>query len=65
VNRFTHHWHCPCKIDVWNCFQGIAKMIMFKIGAAIVGASFALGLLLTFAPGVSADVALAVVACFS
>jgi hypothetical protein len=40
-------------------------MIMFKIIAAVVGVSIAIGLLLTFAPNFSADVALAVVACFS
>jgi hypothetical protein len=44
---------------------GITKMIMYKIAIAIVGASIALGVLLTFAPLFSADVALAVIACFS
>jgi hypothetical protein len=40
-------------------------MAMFKITTAIVGASIAVGLLLTFAPNFSADIALAVVEFFS
>jgi hypothetical protein len=44
--------------------DGITKMIMSKIAIAFVGVSIGVGLLLTFAPAFSADVALAVVACF-
>jgi hypothetical protein len=39
-------------------------MIMSKIAIAVVGTSVAIGVLLTFAPAFSADVALAVVSCF-
>jgi hypothetical protein len=40
-------------------------MFMLKIAAAVVGAAAAGLLLVTLAPGFSADVALAVIACFS
>ena len=45
--------------------EEIAIMIMLKIAAAVVGAVTAGALLVTFAPGFSADFALAVIACFS
>jgi len=45
--------------------EGIAKMMMPKIAAAIVGAATAGGFLITLAPDFSADFALAVIACFS
>jgi len=40
-------------------------MILLKIAAAVAGAATAGALLVTFAPGFSADFALAVIACFS
>jgi hypothetical protein len=45
--------------------DGISKMIMLKIGAAIVAVAIGGSLLAEFAPDFSADLALAVVACFS
>ena len=45
--------------------EGISEMIMLKLAAAVGGAVTAHALLVTFAPGFSADFALAVIACFS
>jgi len=45
--------------------EGISKMIMLKIAAAIVTTAIAGGAFLTFAPDFSADFALVVVACFA
>ena len=40
-------------------------MIVLKLAAAVVGAVTAGALVVTFAPGFSADFVLAVIACFS
>jgi hypothetical protein len=65
---------CETSIPVYDIFRrgaGISAPDIwdhkddYKIAIAIVGASIALGVLLTFAPLFSADVALAVIACFS
>ncbi|QQO12150.1 hypothetical protein JJB99_21945 [Bradyrhizobium diazoefficiens] len=45
--------------------EGIAKMMMPKIAAAIVGPATGAGLLIALAPDFSADFALAVIAYFS
>jgi hypothetical protein len=44
--------------------KGISKMIMFKIVVAIIAAAAAGGLLLTFAPDFSTDLALAAITFF-
>lgn len=48
-----------------KCSEGIAKMMMSKIAAAIVGPATGAGLLIALAPDFSADFALAVIAYFS